>query len=72
MSSESDPLANLRAAYGDEFTFWRSDTGCCYATRRRRLSDHEMAAGLMQTVSGDDPVDLAQRMRVQEGLLERI
>jgi hypothetical protein len=72
MSSESDPLANLRAAYGDEFTFWRSDTGSCYATRHRHLSDREVEAGLLQTVAADDPIEMAQRMRVQEGLLERV
>jgi hypothetical protein len=72
MSSEADPLANLRAAYGDEFTFWQSDTGSCYATRHRHLSDREVEAGLLQTVAADDPIEMAQRMRVQEGLLERV
>ncbi|MEU8250176.1 hypothetical protein [Nonomuraea sp. NPDC048916] len=66
----SSVFANLRAAY-DEWTIWRSNAGCCYATRHRRLRDDEIGAGLAQTVAADDTADLASRLRVQDGLLER-
>jgi hypothetical protein len=71
-SVAADPLTNLRSAYSEEFTLWRSDAGCCYATRKRRLSNREMEAGLLQTVSADDAAELGQRLRVQEGLLDRV
>ncbi|MFG1709257.1 hypothetical protein ACFLIM_39305 [Nonomuraea sp. M3C6] len=68
-SVTGDILANLRAAYSGDWTLWRSNTGACYATRRRRLHAAEIDAGLAQTVAADDAAALAGRLRTQEGLL---
>jgi hypothetical protein len=64
-------MAGLRAAYPD-WTVWSSSTGCCYATRRRRLTNAEIAAGLAQTVDADDATELAARLRTQEGIAENL
>lgn len=69
-SVTGDILANLRAAYNGDWTLWRSNTGACYATRRRMLRSAEIDAGLAQTVAADDATDLAGRLRIQEGLAD--
>ncbi|MEO3802906.1 hypothetical protein [Nonomuraea sp. B1E8] len=64
----AETLASLRSAYGDDWTIWSSNTGACYATRRRRLRAAEIAVGLAQTVDADDAMALTVRLRIQEGL----
>ncbi|HLU70673.1 MAG TPA: hypothetical protein VKZ82_00710 [Nonomuraea sp.] len=47
-------LTELHASFPG-WTFFRSDTGAFYATRRGvQLNDAELGAGLEQTVSADD------------------
>ncbi|TXK35130.1 hypothetical protein [Nonomuraea sp. C10] len=47
-------LSTLRASFPG-WSFFRSDTGAFYATRRGvQLNDAELDAGLQQTVSADD------------------
>jgi hypothetical protein len=64
-------VETLDAAFGRDWGIWLSKTGRWWAARRAALTAAQLTAGCVPFLRADSPVELAERIRNQEGMATR-